>query len=98
MCSSDLSDKKSASSTTPTTDDGGGGKAGVPHEANQAKQEAQDKEERGNDAVALKAGAGSDQLVRCLVQANIAVYEIAQAQESLENFYLNLMNGEAKGN
>lgn len=55
-------------------------------------------EERGNDSVALKAGTGSDQLVRCLVQANIAVYEIAQAQESLENFYLNLMNGEAKGN
>lgn len=55
-------------------------------------------EERGNDSVALKAGTGSDQLVRCLVQANIAVYEIAQAQESLESFYLNLMNGEAKGN
>ena len=55
-------------------------------------------EERGDDSVALKAGAGSDQLVRCLVQANIAVYEIAQAQESLESFYLNLMNGEAKGN
>jgi ABC-2 type transport system ATP-binding protein len=55
-------------------------------------------EERGDDSVALKAGAGSDQLVRCLVQANVAVYEIAQAQESLESFYLNLMNGEAKGN
>jgi len=55
-------------------------------------------EERNNELVALKAGTGSDQLVRCLVQGNIAVYEIAQAQESLENFYLNLMNGEAKGN
>jgi ABC-2 type transport system ATP-binding protein len=53
-------------------------------------------EERNHESVALNPGVGSDQLVRCLVQANIAVFEVAPAQESLEQFYLTLMKGEAK--
>ena len=38
-------------------------------------------------------GAGSDQVVRLLVERGIAVHEIAPMEETLEEFYLSLMNG-----
>ncbi|HTL16631.1 MAG TPA: ABC transporter ATP-binding protein [Patescibacteria group bacterium] len=55
-------------------------------------------ESRDGQNVALAPGAGTDEVVRLLVQADIPVYEIAHEQESLENFYLGLMNGEKEGN
>ena len=36
-------------------------------------------------------GAGTDQMIRLLVQKNIALYEFARVEESLEDFYLSLM-------
>ena len=51
-------------------------------------------EERDGHLVALRDGAGTDQVVRLLVERGIAVYEIAPVEETLEDFYLSLMNGE----
>jgi ABC-2 type transport system ATP-binding protein len=52
-------------------------------------------DDRDGELVALKQGVGTDQIVRVLV-GEMPVYEIARAEETLENFYLNLMNGETK--
>jgi ABC-2 type transport system ATP-binding protein len=41
--------------------------------------------------ISLSAGIGTDEVVRCLVGKNIAVFEIAPQQETLEDFYLSLM-------
>ncbi len=49
-------------------------------------------EERDGHLIALGEGIGSDQVVRLLVQTGIPVYEIAPDHESLETFYLGLMN------
>ena len=49
---------------------------------------------RDGQLVALSQGTGTDQLVRLLVQRGISVYEIAPAEETLEDFYLSLMNGQ----
>lgn len=43
--------------------------------------------------VALAPGIGPEQVVRRLVQADLAVYEVAPCQDSLEAFYLELMRG-----
>ena len=48
--------------------------------------------DRDGQCVALKKGIGTDQLVRLLVERGMPVYEIARAEETLESFYLNLMN------
>lgn len=48
---------------------------------------------RDGQRIALAASVGTDQVVRFLVQTGVAVYEIANDQESLEAFYLGLMNG-----
>ncbi|HZR17813.1 MAG TPA: ABC transporter ATP-binding protein [Verrucomicrobiae bacterium] len=53
--------------------------------------------ERDGQCVGLAAGAGTDQIVRLLVQADMPVYEVAVEQESLEAFYLQLMNGKREG-
>ncbi len=50
-------------------------------------------DERGGNLVALATGIGTDQVVRLLVENGMAVYEIAPDRESLEAFYLELMNG-----
>jgi ABC-2 type transport system ATP-binding protein len=43
--------------------------------------------------LALGEGVGTDQIVKFLVERGRAVYEIACAEETLEQFYLNLMSG-----
>ncbi len=43
--------------------------------------------------LALGEGVGTDQIVKFLVEQGRAVYEIACAEETLEQFYLNLMSG-----
>jgi ABC-2 type transport system ATP-binding protein len=53
-------------------------------------------DERDGQFVALKDGAGTDQVVRLLVERGISVFEIAHEQETLESFYLGLMKGQAK--
>jgi ABC-2 type transport system ATP-binding protein len=50
-------------------------------------------EERDGQFIALGQGVGTDQVVRLLVETGIPVFEIAPDQESLEDFYLSLMNG-----
>jgi len=47
---------------------------------------------RDGQFIALKEGIGTDQVVRFLVERNMPVYEIAREQETLEGFYLSLMN------
>ena len=54
-------------------------------------------EERDGHLIALGPGIGTDQVVRLLVERGMAVYEIAPVQDTLEDFYLSLMNGQKKG-
>jgi ABC-2 type transport system ATP-binding protein len=54
-------------------------------------------QDRDAKFVALNGDAGTDQVVRLLVQRDIPVYEIAPAEETLEGFYLRLMNGADPG-
>ena len=49
---------------------------------------------RDGQFIALPQGVGNDQVVRHLVQLGISVYEIAPEAETLESFYLSLMNGQ----
>jgi ABC-2 type transport system ATP-binding protein len=51
---------------------------------------------RDGRLIAPAPGAGTDQMIRLLVQKNIPIYEITRAEESLEDFYLSLMK-EQKG-
>lgn len=53
-------------------------------------------QERDSQFVALNGSAGTDQVVRLLVERGISVYEIARSEETLEDFYLRLMNGADK--
>jgi ABC-2 type transport system ATP-binding protein len=55
-------------------------------------------DQRDGRLVALADGVKTDQVVRLLVGAGMPVYEIAADQESLETFYLTLMNGKQEGN
>jgi len=48
-------------------------------------------DEREGKWIALAAGSGTDQVVRCLVKHGISVYEIAPEEQTLEDFYLSLM-------
>ena len=48
-------------------------------------------DERDGQYVALKPGVGTEQIVKLLVQQGLPVYEIAPAEETLEAFYLGLM-------
>jgi ABC-2 type transport system ATP-binding protein len=48
---------------------------------------------RDGSLVALSNGAATDELVRVLVENRFAVYEIAPQEQTLEAFYLALMNG-----
>jgi len=50
--------------------------------------------DRDGQCVALKDGIRTDQLVRLLVERGMPVYEIARAEETLESFYLSLMNNQ----
>ncbi len=52
-------------------------------------------DEREGQFIALKPGTDTSQVVQLLVARGIAVYEIANETETLESFYLGLMNGKA---
>jgi len=54
-------------------------------------------QERDGRVIALSPGVGTDQVVRLLVERGIAVHEIAPLEETLEDFYLSLMNGQREG-
>ncbi|HEV2395289.1 MAG TPA: ABC transporter ATP-binding protein [Verrucomicrobiae bacterium] len=49
---------------------------------------------RDGRLVALGHDIGADRVVRLLVERGIPVYEIAREEETLENFYLSLMNNQ----
>jgi ABC-2 type transport system ATP-binding protein len=55
-------------------------------------------DQRDGKHVALADGAETDVLVRKLVEQGIGVFEIAREAETLESFYLSLMNGTKSGN
>jgi len=55
------------------------------------RQEELVTDHRDGELVALAAKAGTDQIVRHLVERGHSVFEIAPAQETLETFYLSLM-------
>jgi hypothetical protein len=50
-------------------------------------------QERDGSLISLRDGVGTDQVVRLLVERGLPVYEIAPVEETLEDFYLSLMNG-----
>jgi ABC-2 type transport system ATP-binding protein len=54
-------------------------------------------DQRDNRLVALAEGVTSDRLVRRLVEAGMPVFEIAEHEETLEDFYLALMKRKPKG-
>jgi ABC-2 type transport system ATP-binding protein len=60
---------------------------------NQLRQAGLITDERDGQFIVLGENVGTDQVVRLLVQRDMPVYEIARAEESLEGFYLSLMNG-----
>ncbi len=60
-------------------------------ELRQAQLITQDRDGR---LIALGPGVGTDQVVRLLVERGLSVHEIAPVEETLEDFYLSLMNGQ----
>ena len=50
-------------------------------------------QERDGNLISLRDGVGTDQVVRLLVERGMSVYEITPVEETLEDFYLSLMNG-----
>jgi hypothetical protein len=48
---------------------------------------------RDGHLISLAQGISPGQIVRTLVERSLPVYDIASAQETLEDFYLSLMNG-----
>ncbi len=54
-------------------------------------------DDRDGNLIALKEGAGVEQVVKFLVGLGMPVYEIAAAEQTLEGFYLELMS-EQRGN
>jgi len=51
-------------------------------------------EERDGKFITLADGISSDQIVKQLVEQGMPVFEIAQVEETLEDFYLSLMKGQ----
>jgi ABC-2 type transport system ATP-binding protein len=51
-------------------------------------------ESRDGELIALRAGVGTDRIVQLLVERGLSVFEIAPQEQTLESFYLSLMNGE----
>ncbi len=47
--------------------------------------------------IALQPGIGTDQVVKLLVGLGMPVYEIAREEQTLEGFYLSLMNDQREG-
>jgi len=54
-------------------------------------------DERDDQFVALAPNAATDQIVRRLVEQGVAVHEIARHEQTLEDFYLELMRKEPSG-
>jgi ABC-2 type transport system ATP-binding protein len=54
-------------------------------------------DQRDGQFIVLAPGAGTDQIVRTLVERGMPVYEIARQEETLESFYLGLMNKPDRG-
>lgn len=52
-------------------------------------------DERDGQFIALKEDIGTDRVIRLLVDRGMPVFEIAPDRESLESFYLELMNGKS---
>jgi len=50
-------------------------------------------DQRDGQFIVLQPGVGTDQIVRRLVERGLPVYEIARQEETLESYYLGLMNG-----
>jgi len=48
---------------------------------------------RDGQLIALNTGVGPERVVRLLVERDLSVYEITAQEETLESFYLRLMNG-----
>jgi hypothetical protein len=48
---------------------------------------------RDGHLISLAQGISPGQIVRTLVERSLPVYDIAPAQETIEDFYLSLMNG-----
>ena len=49
---------------------------------------------RDGELIALQPGVGTDRVVQLLVQRGLPVFEIAPQEQTLESFYLSLMNNE----
>jgi ABC-2 type transport system ATP-binding protein len=52
-------------------------------------------DERDGELIALAAGVGTDVVVRRLVEQGMAVYEVVRHEQTLEDFYLELMRNES---
>jgi ABC-2 type transport system ATP-binding protein len=50
--------------------------------------------ERDGKFIALQPGVGTDQVVKLLVERGLPVYEITAEEQTLEDFYLGLMNSQ----
>ena len=50
--------------------------------------------DRDGKFIALQPGVGTDRVVKLLVERGLPVYEIASEEQTLEDFYLGLMNGQ----
>ena len=61
---------------------------------NQLREARLISDQRDGALVALADGAGTDQIVRLLVERGMPVYEVAKSEETLEDFYLRLMKSE----
>jgi ABC-2 type transport system ATP-binding protein len=55
-------------------------------------------DQRDGNLIALGGAAGSDQVVKFLVERGLPVFEIAAAEQTLEGFYLDLMNSQRSSN
>lgn len=51
-------------------------------------------DERDGQRIVPKPGVGTEHIVRFLVEQGFPIYEIGPVEETLEQFYLSLMNGE----
>jgi ABC-type multidrug transport system ATPase subunit len=62
-----------------------------PAAAQLLKQAKLIEDERDGNSIALAPQAGTDAVVRCLVQNGFSVHEITSREPTLEDFYLSLM-------
>ncbi len=63
-----------------------------PAAANELRTAGLIKDHRDGSLIALKETIGTEQIVKLLVERGMPVFEIAPAEQTLEGFYLDLMN------